>query len=69
MLWDASFVKDSILKTHFQFASHFDPFILKPIMIFESLAKKSEEQDIFLSLIKPSQKDMDKIVKSLIILA
>jgi hypothetical protein len=42
MLWDSNFVKDSVLGKHFQFASHFDPFILKPVMIFEAKAKKSE---------------------------
>jgi hypothetical protein len=42
MLWDSNFIKDSLLKKHVQFASHFDPFVLKPIMILEAKTKKSE---------------------------
>lgn len=69
MLWDSNFIKDTLLKKHIQFASHFDPFVLKPIMILEAKSKKSEDDEIFLSLIKPTDQDMNKIVKSLIVLA
>jgi len=38
-------------------------------MILEAKSKKSEDDEIFLSLIKPTDQDMNKIVKSLIVLA
>ena len=69
MLWDADFLKESTLAKYLELAPHFDPFVLRPLMLLEAKPKRNEEEEIFLSLIKPSEQDMGKIVKALIVLA
>ena len=51
------------------FSQHFDPFLLRPAMHLERKKNRSEVDDIFLDLIKPSESDMDKITKALVIVA
>ena len=69
MLFDSSFIRDSFLKKHLTFSKHFDPFNLKPAMVLENNKNRSEDQDIFFELIRPTELDMDKITKALVVLA
>lgn len=69
MLFDANFIRDSILHKHLQFSSGFDPFCLKPAMVLDNNHHRNEEEDIFFELVKPTELDMDKIAKALVVLA
>jgi len=69
MLFDSSFIRDSILQKHLAFSKHFDPFLLKPAMKLEKNHHRNETEDIFLELIRPTELDMDKITKALVVLA
>lgn len=69
MLFDSNFIKDSLLQRHLSFSKGFDPFCLKPAMLLDNQHQRSEIDDIFLELIRPSELDMDKIAKALVVLA
>lgn len=69
MLFDGNFLKDSFLKKYLEFNKNFDPFLLKPAMLLQTKRGRSEDDDIFLELIRPSELDMDKITKALVVLA
>ncbi len=53
-IFDNKFVFDSFLKKFLTFGSHYDPFFFKPCMVLENKSKRSEDEEIFLSLIKPT---------------
>jgi hypothetical protein len=69
MLFDGSFLRDSFLSKYLTFSTHFDPFFLRPAMHLDRHKDRTEEQDIFLELIQPTELDMDKITKALVVLA
>lgn len=54
MLFDSNFIRESLLKRHLQFSKGFDPFCLKPAMLLDNKQNRTEEEDIFLELIRPS---------------
>jgi hypothetical protein len=54
MLFDGSFIRDSILQNHLAFSKHFDPFLLRPAMTLEKKHQRTEVEDIFLDLIRPN---------------
>lgn len=55
MTFDNRFVFESLLSKFIPFAKHYDPFFLKPCMVFENKKGKiSIEEDIFYEFLKPS---------------
>lgn len=61
---------DSFLKKYLAFANHYDPFFMKPLMVLENKERcLTEMEDIFLALLKPTEFEMNKMIKALIILA
>jgi hypothetical protein len=54
MLFDANFIRDSILHKHLLFSNGFDPFCLKPAMVLDNNHHRNEEDDIFFELVKPT---------------
>ena len=54
MLFDSNFIRESLLKRHLLFSKGFDPFCLKPAMLLDNRPNRSEEEDIFLELVRPS---------------
>lgn len=54
MLFDSNFIRESLLKCHLQFSRGFDPFCLKPAMLLDNKPNRTEEEDIFLELVRPS---------------
>ncbi len=71
VLWDCNFLKDTVLGKYLVFARHYDPFILKPVMLLEAKGKgkMTEEEVMLLEMIKPGEQEMGKIVQALIVLA
>jgi hypothetical protein len=69
MLFDSNFVRESFLKQHLQFSKGLDPFCLKSAMYLDNKAHRTEIEDIFLELVRPSEMDMNKITKALVVLA
>ena len=70
MIFDNKFVSESIIGDYPVFGNHYDPFFLKPSMILEKKkADRTEDEEIFLSLIKPTDLEIDKMTKALVILA
>ena len=69
MLFDCSFIRESILQHYLTFSKHFDPFLLRPAMQLDRKQHRSETEDAFLDLVKPNELDMDKITKALVVLA
>jgi hypothetical protein len=68
MLFDTDFLKEGLLARHLHFSTHFDPFLLRPAMHLERKTR-TEDEDIFLELIRPNEVDMDKITRALIVVA
>ena len=69
ILFDNKFVMDSFMKKYLKFGNHYDPFVLRPAMVLENMNSLTEDEEIFLGLIKPREVEMAKITKSLVILA
>ena len=44
-IFDNKFVSDSFLKKFLTFASHYDPFFLKPAMVLENKRNKLTEDE------------------------
>ena len=69
MLFDAHFLRESLLSKHLAFSPGFDPFALRPAMLLENKPNRTPNEDIFLELVRPNPLDMDKIAKALVVLA
>lgn len=68
-IFDNRFIFQSFLKKFLTFGRHYDPFLLKPCMVLQNKNKRTEDQEIFLLLIKPTELEMDKMTKALVLLA
>ncbi len=69
VLWDCSFLKDTVLGRYLVFAGYYDPFVLRPVMVLEGMEKRTEEEVMLFEMIKPGEQEMGKIVQALIVLA
>ena len=69
MINDTKFVTESILRKYLNFAKHYDPFFFKPYMVIQNMDSITDNEEVFLDLMKPTEAEMDKMTKSLMILA